>query len=121
MDVEYIYDSQNKNHQIDIIGEHSTIGRFLSCELQVHREDVSAIESFITQLKQSKTQQVNFVEWTVEVEKDELKIFHNSILSGSETQTEFDIGSADWQLSSECGKEDLILVLENWADFVKND
>jgi len=129
MDVEYIYDTSSKQHQIDIIGEHSTIGRFLSTELDVHKEDATAIESFIDKLSCNNTHQVQFVEWTVEIDKDELKITHNSVLNHSflkpdvevGSEPEFEVGSADWQLSSECGRQDLILVLENWADFVKND
>ena len=121
MDVEFIYDTINKRHSIEIQGEQAVVARFLSAELEVKSRNTSAIEALILELSQHDEKQLRFVEWTLDFDNEEVRVRHNSLFHNEADHPEFGAGSADWQLATECGKEDMIALLVNWVEFVSND
>ena len=121
MDVEFIYNTQTRSHTIEIEGEHACIAAFLNSEFKVSKGDTSEIETFLSQLEKSEVTRFKFIEWTVDVDADEIQVIHNSeFLDGvdaldSEGVNEF------VRLSTSCGKVDMMALLVNWADFVANE
>ena len=119
MDVEFVYDTKNKRHSVDMTGEHALVAQFLNAEVEVAQKDPSAILALLQTLESREQTLLPFVEWTMEVEDDDLRILHNALYQSNHEHSDFAPSSADWQLSVECGKQDMIDLLTSWAEFVR--
>ena len=120
MDVDFIYDSNTGTHSVEIEGDQSVIARCLNGEFPGLREDSSELFSFVQQLREPTASQIRLWEWTIELEPEEVRIVHNSLYLNEELILEPDMSSDGWQWQTECGRDDLLLVLENWLEFVRH-
>mgnify|MGYP000430150124 FL=1 len=121
MDVEFVYDTRNKRHSVDMTGEHALVAQFLNTELDVSRKDPAAISRLLHTLESQDTGLIRFVEWTLELKEDDVRICHNAHYLADESHPEFAPNSADWQVHVQCGRQDMIELLASWAEFVRDE
>lgn len=122
MDYEFILDTNPKIHTVEVAGEQFAIGRFLNTEFGDVSSAPEKLNDLVDVLEAKKDGVIQFTEWCIEVDNDELTIIHASQL---ETKTEQDklteseqsLSDVEWDFQSECGKADLIELLIAWSDF----
>ena len=118
MDVDFVYDTYEKQHQLHISGEHVAVARFLNEIFTPKRSETKAIESFILEIE-NKPESIAFTEWTLTIEGDEVLIQHNSCFQTTNFESE-DSSLMDWEMKCQCGIADFIELLVNWVDFIES-
>ena len=126
MDVDFIYDTDNKIHTIEFDGDHRALANFLNTEIAPTDKDVSRLNSLVTLLEKHNGSQV-YSEWTLSFDQHEVMIVHNTRygqgLSDQQSQTDSvhsDLNDMSWEYEYACGKLDLNAVLMDWVDFIQN-
>ncbi|MDA8621612.1 YacL family protein [Psychrosphaera sp.] len=122
MDVDFVYDTYEKQHQLHISGEHVAVARFLNEIFIPKRGETAAIESFILEIE-NKPETITFAEWTLTIEGDELLIQHNSCYQPANIKAEDSNESSnlmDWEMKCHCGVADFTELLVNWVDFIES-
>jgi len=137
MDYEFIFDTNTKVHSVAVAGEQFAVGRFLNTEFSedtdtlaqstvnkspVKKNTVEQLNELIDKLDVSTDGVIQFTEWCIEIDSDDLSIFHSSQLEAKTeqdkaTELEQSLSDVEWDFQSECGKADLIELLISWADF----
>jgi uncharacterized protein YacL (UPF0231 family) len=118
MDFEFIYDYKTKNHSIVTGAEQKAIGVFLSQELE---GDITKLEELLASLTLRETK-IEYTEWSIEVEVEDIFVFHHSILaSASELDNSEHPSYLDWEVSAKCGKDDFIELVSNWISFIDGE
>lgn len=122
VDYEFILDTNTKAHIVEVAGEQYAVGRFLNNEFGENEGAVKQLNELIDKLEVSSDGVIQFTEWCIEIDADELTIFHSSQLEAKSeqdkaTEIEQSLSDVEWDFQSECGKADLIELLISWADF----
>ena len=121
MDYEFIFETRSQSHRVEISAEHQALARCLNQELEVKGRNNESVIDLIQRLEQVEQGQVKLVEWTIEVDKTEIKVNHNSRYSSDqELFSEDGMQLLDWEFCCECGKLDLIELLWAWYDFIQS-
>lgn len=124
MDYEFVFDTNTKVHTVAVVGEQYAVGRFLNTEFDDNNTLLSGLQQLIDKLESSGSEVLEFTEWCIEIEGDDLKIYHSSQLETKSeqdkiTELEQDVSDIEWDFQSECGKADLIELLLAWSDFIQ--
>lgn len=127
MDYEFIFDTNTKTHSVAVVGEQFAVGRFLNTEFSENtgienQGTVKQLNDLVDKLESSIDGVIEFTEWCIEIDTDDLTIFHSSQLETKSeqdkvTELEQSLSDVEWDFQSECGKVDLIELLISWADF----
>lgn len=122
MDYEFIFDTNTKIHSVEVAGEQFAVGRFLNTEFVVDDNSVEQLNDLITLLETTTEGVTEFIEWSIEIDRDDLVITHSSQLETKSekenaAQLEQDLSDLEWDFQTECGKADLIELLVAWVDF----
>lgn len=126
MDVDFIYDTDNKIHTIEFDGDHRALANFLNTEMAPTNKDTSQLNTLITLLETHDGSQV-YSEWTLSFDQHEVMIVHNTHLvegqnnKASEADSvHTDLNDMSWEYEYACGKLDLNAVLLDWVDFIQS-
>lgn len=122
MDYEFILDTHTKIHTVDVVGEQFAVGRFLNNEFGDVSNAPEKLNDLVDELEAKKEGVIQFTQWCIEVDNDELTIIHVSQLETKSeqdklTESEQDLSDVEWDFQSECGKADLVELLIAWSDF----
>jgi uncharacterized protein YacL (UPF0231 family) len=122
MDYEFILDTNTKAHIVEVTGEQFAVGRFLNTEFGENEGAVKQLNELIDKLELLTDGVIQFTEWCIEIDRDDLTIFHSSQLEAKSEQDkaielEQSLSDVEWDFQSECGKADLIELLISWVDF----
>ena len=117
MDVDYIYNSIDRLHQIELSGEHIALAAFLNSEFKAKRHQTEKLQSFVDAIELGQ-KHFEFTEWVVEIDSEEVLIKHISLFQDSNDNHD-DYNVMAWELQSECGYFDLLALLVGWLDFIQ--
>lgn len=122
MDYEFIFDTNTKVHSVAVAGEQFAVGRFLNTEFVLDDNSVEQLNDLIELLETSIEGVVEFTEWSIEIDRDDLTISHSSQLETKSekektAQLEQELSDLEWDFQCECGKADLLELLVAWVDF----
>lgn len=123
MDVDFVYDTDNKTHIIEFDGEHKALENFLNTEFSATRKDTKDLAELIKLLESPRGTHI-FSEWTISFDEHEVVIANNTkqkpgaIESLSDTFGS-ELNEMTWEYEYACGKLDLTAVLLDWFDFIK--
>lgn len=118
MDVDFIYDTDNRIHYIEFDGEHKALANFLNSEFHPQKRETTPLQGFVDQLESSQGDVV-FSEWAVSFDKDEVTITNNAIKSQTVNTGDDSYHAMEWEYQYACGKLDLLAVLMDWIDFIQ--
>ena len=118
MDVDFIYDTENRIHYIEFDGDHKALANFLNSEFHPQRYEWEPLQNFVTELEGQQGDLV-FSEWTVSFDRNEVHIMNNEVKSEAMTTNDESYYAMEWEYQYECGKLDLVAVLLDWIDFIQ--
>jgi uncharacterized protein YacL (UPF0231 family) len=122
MDVDFVYDSLMDEHILVNSGDHTALVNFLNENFSGGRGCAVQLRHFMEQLNTNATT-INFKEWQVQLDDEEVEMIRHKFgedTLGSEAQTDLHVlNDMEWELQCLCGKEDLLLLLENWCQFIE--
>ncbi len=117
MDVDYIYDTYDKQHKLHMSGEHFAVANFLNTEFSPKRYEVDKINALIEKIE-SGAKALNFAEWSLTIEADEAVLKHNSNEQKVDYKEE-SLSLMEWEHEAEFSVCDLISLLVGWVDFIE--
>lgn len=118
MDVDFIFDTKSKRHRIELNGDHQALASFLNIELAESTDLVDSIGKTIDQLEHTNEGSVHFKEWSLDIDFEDVKVYHHNTILEQELSDELH-NYADWHYVSQCGKGDLLELLDSWLTFIE--
>lgn len=117
MDVSFIWQRDQKKHLIEVTSEQGLLTRFLNEEMQATDGDISFLQTFIDNIEGAVDLQIEFADWVVVVENEEVVVRPSSNLI--ESVDELQEGMSMLEQSDSVGKVDLVEALVSWQDFIQ--
>lgn len=118
MDVDFIYDTDNRVHYIEFDGEHKALANFLNSEFHPGRYESKSLKEFVERLE-AEQGDISFSEWTVSFDRNEVSIANNAIKTQANPAHEDTYHVMEWEYQYSCGKLDILAVLMDWIDFIE--
>lgn len=134
MDFQFVYDQRLKRHFLELGGEYTVVANLLNEELAPNGMSISVLQTLRDQLLINSGKLLG-KEWSVNIEQEELTIYHNNYAehlegfvakrddeediqqANSENENEYDVFLDDHILR--CGKDDLIYLIDRWLAFIQ--
>ncbi|MBU2882947.1 YacL family protein [Psychrosphaera sp. B3R10] len=134
MDFQFVYDRRLKRHFLELGGEYTVVANFFNDELAPAGMSISVLQTLREQLLKNSGVLLG-QEWSVNIEAEELTIYHNNYAEHlenlvterdededmrqekTEDESEYDVFLGDHILR--CGKDDLIYLIDKWIDFIQ--
>lgn len=125
MEYEFLYDTDNRRYQLSLASEHAALQHFLLDEFAHKKADYQLLFSALSAITPYENWQYIGREYSLLVQRQEVRVCHNTLLSNEQFQLPGLLEEADLQLDehlleSECGLADLLLLLQDWQDFLAN-
>ncbi|MDC2890586.1 YacL family protein [Psychrosphaera algicola] len=134
MDFQFVYDRRLKRHFLELGGEYTVVANLFNDELAPAGMSISVLQTLREQLLKNSGVLIG-QEWSVNIEAEELTIYHNNYAEHlenlvterdededmrqekTEDESEYDVFLGDHILR--CGKDDLIYLIDKWIDFIQ--
>ncbi|MDO6720233.1 YacL family protein [Psychrosphaera sp. 1_MG-2023] len=134
MDFQFVYDRRLKRHFLELGGEYTVVANLFNDELAPAGMSISVLQTLREQLLKNSGVLLG-QEWSVNIEAEELTIYHNNYAEHlenlvterdededmsqekTEDESEYDVFLGDHILR--CGKDDLIYLIDKWIDFIQ--
>lgn len=126
MNHQFVYDSNTKQHFVEVEGELAAVGYMLSTEFSQFPQDSTALQTLIHQLENSQDTIV-LTEWHLSITEDEVLIKANNLSQVADPQNDSleinvqdnnELASDNWDNSCHCAIDDLLYLLRSWSEFV---
>ncbi|MDX3772503.1 YacL family protein [Chromatiaceae bacterium AAb-1] len=130
MEYEFIYDSRKQQCSMRLSGEHEALSRFLLDELTVSTGGSQLLIKQLESLPPYQNWEYQGREFSLQLEQREVRVSHNSLFFTDDSELserqrnklEGDDLHPDQQgLYSECGMEDLLVLLHAWQQFLEEN
>ena len=123
MEYDFIYDSDNRRYRLVLPSEQAALQQFLTGEFELKKASYQPLLTQLSALAPFQDWQYLGREYSLLVQRQEVRICHNTLLSNEQFQLPELLEDADLQLDehlleSECGLADLLLLLHAWQDFL---
>lgn len=128
MEYDFIFDRTTRQFSIRLAGEHEVLGRFLLDEFGQQADAYTPLLQQLSGLTPRQSIQYQGREFLLEVENGEVTLSHNSLFYQSADEqncqlqalAEDDLQLDQQGMSSQCGLEDLLKLLREWQQFLKD-
>lgn len=129
MEYDFTYHRDTGQFGLSLGAEHEVLGRFLLDEFGQDAQAYQPLVQQLTALKPHQSFQYRGREFMLDIEDGEVSLNHNSLFcqSGSSLpqQQQSDLAEDNLQLdqhgmTSQCGLEDLLKLLQDWQAFLQN-
>ncbi|WP_372625560.1 YacL family protein [Arsukibacterium sp.] len=128
MEYDFVFDRTTRQFSIRLSGEHEVLGRFLLDEFGQQAEAYTALLQQLTSLKPQQSMRYQGREFLLEVDNSEVTLSNNSLFYQSTDEqagqlqalAEDDLQLDEHDMTSQCGLEDLIKLLREWQQFLKD-
>lgn len=123
MEYEFLYDRDNRRYRLSLASEQAALQHFLMDEFEHKKAGYQPLISALSAITPYQEWQFFGREYSLLVQRQEVRICHNTLLSTEQFQLPELLADADLQLDehlleSECGLADLLLLLHAWQDFL---
>lgn len=125
MEYEFLYDRDSRRYRLSLASEQAALQHFLLDEFEHKKAGYQQLITALNTLGPYQDWQFFGREYSLLVQRQEVRICHNTLLSSEQFQLPELLEDADLQLDehlleSECGLADLLLLLQAWQDFLSN-
>lgn len=129
MEYDFTYDRDTKKFGIKLSEEHAVLGRFLLDEFGPQAAAYQPLLQQLTALKAHQTMQYQGREYLLDVDNGEVTLSHNTLFYSTEQplpeRQQHKLADDDLQLdeqdmTTQCGLEDLLKLLQDWQQFLQN-
>lgn len=123
MEYDFTYDRDNRRYRLSLASDQAALQHFLTDEFEHNKASYQLLIAELSCLAPYQDWQFYGREYSLLVQRQEVRICHNTLLSTEQFQMPELLADADLQLDehlleSECGLADLLLLLRAWQDFL---
>lgn len=123
MEYDFTYDRDNRRYRLSLASDQAALQHFLTDEFEHTKAGYQLLLQQLSALQSYQDWQFYGREYSLLVQRQEVRICHNTLLSTEQFQMPELLEDADLQLDehlleSECGLADLLLLLRAWQDFL---
>lgn len=123
MEYEFLYDRDQRRYRLLLASEQAALQHFLMDEFEHNKASYQPLITALSALTPYQDWQFFGREYSLLVQRQEVRVCHNTLLSSEQFQLPELLEEADLQLDehlleSECGLADLLLLLQAWQDFL---